>query len=143
MVLAGRLWTGCDVRQYAIDTDKSRKGVENSCPPAYTNQLLADTYGSSSQIQITEEDLHVHLKARMSQRGVTKEEIERTLSEGWEATDARSGTLGKIMIFPYQKEWEGRFYEEKEVTVYYKFTAGIFALLTVKARYGKNFPRGD
>jgi hypothetical protein len=96
-----------------------------------------------SQIPITEEDLHVHLKARMSQRGVTKEEIERALNEGWEAVDTRSGTLGKVMIFPYQKEWEGRFYEEKEVTAHCKFTAGSFVLLTVKARYGKNFPRGE
>jgi|SRR5688572_17569218 hypothetical protein len=96
-----------------------------------------------SQIQITEEDLHVHLKARMSQRGIMKEEVERTLNEGWEAADARPSTLGKIMIFPYQKEWEGRFYEEKEVTVYYKVVAGNFVLLTVKARYGKSFPRGE
>lgn len=96
-----------------------------------------------SQIRITEEDLHVHLKARMSQRGMTKEEIERTLNEGWEAADVRSGTLGKVMIFPYQKEWEGRLYEEKEVAVYYKFVAESFVLLTVKARYGKDFPRGE
>ena len=45
------------------------------------------------------------------------------------------------MVFPYHAEWEGRFYEEKEVTVYYRRrTDDALALLTVKARYGKIFP---
>jgi hypothetical protein len=92
---------------------------------------------------LTEEDLHPHLKARMQQRGVTKQEIERTLNEGWKATDAKPGTLGKVMVFSYQAEWEGQFYEEKEVTVYYKIVDEHLILLTVKARYGKNFPRGE
>ena len=43
-------------------------------------------------IEISEADLHPHLKARMSQRGITIEEIERVLNEGWEATDAKPGT---------------------------------------------------
>ena len=64
------------------------------------------------------------------------------LSDGWEATDAKSGTWGKTFVFPYQKEWEGRWYEEKEVTVYYKMVEGLIVLLTVKARYGLRFPRG-
>ena len=52
------------------------------------------------QIRIAEKDLHVHLKARMAQRGVTMEEIERALNEGWEAVDTLPGTQGKIMVFP-------------------------------------------
>ncbi len=94
-------------------------------------------------IQVTEEDFHDHLKARMSQRGVTREEVERTFNDGWEATDAKRGTLGKVMVFPYQEDWEGRWYEEKEVSVYYKVVEGVLVLLTVKARYGKDFPRGE
>ena len=48
----------------------------------------------------------------------------------------------KSRCFPNQAEWEGQFYEEKEVTVYYKVSEeeGII-LLTVKARYGEDFPR--
>ncbi len=95
------------------------------------------------QIRITEKDLHVHLKARMAQRGVTREEIERTLNEDWEAVDAHLGTQGKVLVFPYQRQWEGQFYEEKEVAVYCKGVRGSLVLLTVKARYGKNFPRGQ
>ncbi len=54
----------------------------------------------------------------MYQRGITREEIERTLNEGWEASDAKPGTQGKVFVFPYGKKWEGRYFEEKEVRVY-------------------------
>jgi len=99
--------------------------------------------GSDKWINVTEEDLHPHLKARMLQRGVTLREIERALNEGWETSDAKLGTLGKTIVYHYHAEWEGKFYEEKEITVYYKVIDGHFMLLTVKARYGKNFLRGD
>ncbi len=91
--------------------------------------------------RISEADLHPHLRARMRQRGVTQEEIEQTLNEGWRATDAKPGTLGKTIVFPYEQEWEGKFYLEKEVTVYYKKADDDIILLTVKARYGLGFPR--
>lgn len=93
-------------------------------------------------IQITEEDLHDHLRARMEQRGITREELERTLHGGWDAVDAKPGTVGKVLVFPFQKIWEGRRYEEKEVSVYYKLIQDRIMLLTVKARYGQSFPKG-
>jgi len=49
--------------------------------------------------------------------------------------------MGKTFVFPYQAEWEGQFFEEKEVTVYYKLIDEATMLLTVKARYGEGFPR--
>ena len=99
--------------------------------------------GSDKWANVTEDDLHPHLKARMSQRGVTRREIEQALNEGWKASDTKLGTLGKTIVCHYHAEWEGKFYEEKEITVYYKVIDGHPMLLTVKARYGKNFPRGD
>jgi hypothetical protein len=91
---------------------------------------------------VTQADLHAHLEARMHQRGVTLEEIRQTMAEGWEAADAKPGTQGKVMLFPYGAEWEGQVHQEKEVTVYYKLVGGDdLVLLTVKARYGQGFPR--
>lgn len=90
-------------------------------------------------IEISEADLHPHLKARMSQRGITIEEIERVLNEGREATDAKPGTLGKVFVFLYNRMWEGKLFEEKEVSVYYRLVNNRVSLLTVKARYGKGF----
>jgi len=57
--------------------------------------------------QITEADLHPHLIARMNQRGVRLEEIQRVMNDGWQAADAKQGTLGKVLVFPYTAEWEG------------------------------------
>lgn len=90
-------------------------------------------------IKIVDNDLHTHLKARMEQRGITRAEIERTLNEGWKAKDAKSGTIGKVFIFPYNRTWQGDLSQEKEVTVYYKVIKEDIVLLTVKARYGKHF----
>lgn len=90
-------------------------------------------------IKIVGNDLHTHLKARMEQRGITRAEIERTLNEGWKAKDAKSGTIGKVFIFPYNRTWQGDLFQEKEVTVYYKVIKEDIVLLTVKARYGKHF----
>jgi len=91
--------------------------------------------------ELKENDFHSHIKARMLQRGITKDEVEKTLAEGQTAKDAKPGTFGKALVFSYNNQWEGRFFEEKEVKVYYKFIDDNFALLTVKARYGK-FSKG-
>jgi len=39
-------------------------------------------------IKISYADFHAHFKARMEQRGVTREEVEKTIGEGWESDDA-------------------------------------------------------
>lgn len=90
-------------------------------------------------IKVLDTDLHPHLKARMLQRGITKEEIETVLNNGWDATDTKPGTIGKVFVFQYNEMWEGKFFEEKEVSVYYKMVNDTMMLLTVKARYGKGF----
>ena len=98
---------------------------------------------NGSRFRISEADLHRHLRARMSQRGVTRQEVERTLNDGWAALDAKPGTVGKVCVFPYRDVWEGRFFEEKEVTLYYRVVNQAVVLLTVKARYGRDFVRGN
>jgi hypothetical protein len=92
--------------------------------------------------QISQSDVHAHLQARVAQRGVTLTEMQQVLDGRREATDCRPGTSGRVLVFSYQAEWEGRFYEEKEVTVYYKMKGEQIILLTVKARYGRGFARG-
>lgn len=93
-------------------------------------------------MKVKDTDIHHHLRVRMLQRGITKEEIEITINKGWGAEDAKEGTIGKTFIFPYNNYWEDRYYEEKEVAVYYKMKEEKMVLLTAKARYGKNFKKG-
>ena len=93
--------------------------------------------------QLQESDIHVHLRTRMRQRGISQAEIQETFNQGWPAKDTKEGTWGKTMVFEYRQEWEGQWFEEKEVTVYYKHVQEHLVLLTVKARYGKDFPRED
>lgn len=95
------------------------------------------------EVKIKESDLHPHIKARMLQRGISMEELQETINKGWDADDAKEGTSGKVFAFPYSNKWEEIFFEEKEVTVYYKFMKGKFILLTAKARYGKGFLRKE
>ncbi len=92
---------------------------------------------------LSESDLHQHIKARMFQRGISLQEIQETLMTGWEAEDTKEGTLGKVKVFSFNAFWEGTFFEEKEVTVYYKYKHGELVLLTAKARYGRGFARKE
>lgn len=94
-------------------------------------------------IRLTEDDLHPHLRRRMAQRGVSVDELEKVLNNGWEASDAKPGTEGKVLVFPHSAEPHEGFYSEKEVTAYYKHVEGQLIVLTVKARYGQLFPRGQ
>jgi hypothetical protein len=55
----------------------------------------------------------------MEQRGITEEEVRKTIQEGWPSSDAKPRTKGWTLVFPYDATWEGTHYEEKEVTVYF------------------------
>ena len=85
-------------------------------------------------------EIHPHLEAKMKERGVSLEEIERTLKSGWPADDTKPGAYGKVYVFSYNREWCGKVFGEKEVRVYYKPIGEKVIVLTVKARYGK-FPQ--
>lgn len=53
----------------------------------------------------------------MLQRGISMEEIQKTLDEGWDADDAVEGTTGKVYVFSFDSEWEGKYFEEKSYGV--------------------------
>ena len=75
----------------------------------------------------------------MRERGITLGEINITLRDGWPAQDAKEGVTGRVYVFQYGKEWVGKIFDEKEVSVYYKIINGKVVVLTAKARYGR-FP---
>lgn len=88
-------------------------------------------------------EIHPHLARRMASRGVLRAELEDVLTRGWRALGARPGTSARRLVFPLDGEWQGRRFEEKEVTVYFKDVDGRLVVLTAIARYGADFPRED
>ena len=64
------------------------------------------------------------------------------MDEDWNARDAKAATLGKVTVFVFDCEWEGKHYKEKEVTVYYKIVGNDVVVLTANASYGDEFNRG-
>jgi len=90
-------------------------------------------------IKLSKSDFHSHILKRMRERGISIEEIEKTLNEGKYAEDAKKETNGKKYVFNFGKEREGIFFKQKEVTVYYKRKENKIILLTVLARYGDKF----
>ncbi len=94
-------------------------------------------------MKFSESDFHKHILARMEQRGVTQQDIQTTFEKGWDADNLKEGTLGKVFVFEYNNTWEGKTYEEKEVSVYYKIKDEKVILLTAMARYGKCFKKKE
>ena len=69
----------------------------------------------ADRIELSERDLHDHLRgARMAQRRITVAEIEQTLNRGWEASNAKAGTIGKVLVFEYGQVWEGSTYPRRK-----------------------------
>jgi hypothetical protein len=63
--------------------------------------------------QLTEGDIHHHLRVRMEMRGLSLGDLNLTLANGWPASDAVPGTEGRTWVLEFEATWEGRFYREK------------------------------
>lgn len=88
-------------------------------------------------------DFSEHFRTRMARRGATPQEVEETLAHGWPCGDARPGAECRVAVFRFEADWEGRWFAEKELTVYFKYDGDQFIFVTLKTRYGAGFPRGD
>lgn len=83
-----------------------------------------------------------HIAGRMVKRGATREDVEATVAAGWPCDDARAGRECRTLVSEYNAVWDGKWYAEKEVTVYYVREGDRLILVTVNTRYGSGFPRG-
>lgn len=77
-----------------------------------------------------------HTLQRASERGASESEIKETIEKGTNIL-GRSGRLGKAKIFPFNKERNGRFYEQKKLEVYYIIENQIIITITIYVFYGK------
>jgi adenylate cyclase class IV len=77
---------------------------------------------------------HPHARERLTERGVTQEEVEATVEEG-EEFPARFGRTGFRRNFSFDKEWRRRYYRTKQVEVYAVREDDDWLVITVITRY--------
>ena len=77
-----------------------------------------------------------HTLQRAIERGATEDEIKDTLEKGVNIL-ARQGRLGKSKTFAFNKERNGKYYEQKKLEVYYTIEQQRIITITVYVFYGK------
>ena len=77
-----------------------------------------------------------HTFDRAEERGASREEIVDVISNG-ESIPAKHSRLARSKVFPYQRERNGKYYEEKRIEVFYILENDTIITVTVYVFYGK------
>jgi len=78
--------------------------------------------------------LHPHALERLSERGVTEDEVVTTVQTG-EQFLAKFGRTGFRKSFRFDTLWQGRFYATKQVEVFAVPEEADWLVITVVTRY--------
>jgi hypothetical protein len=78
--------------------------------------------------------LHPHAEERLIERGATREEVERTVTEG-EFFPAKLGRVGFRRNFAFNAERRGRHYATKQIEAYAVFEDDSVLVLTVITKF--------
>lgn len=78
--------------------------------------------------------LHPHAQARLPERGGTEEEVKATV-EGGERFGAKYGRIGFRRNFPFDGDWQGKHYANKQVEAYAVAENGDWIVITVIVKY--------
>jgi hypothetical protein len=76
-----------------------------------------------------------HTLERAEERGVNEEEIREVLDLGF-TVPGKYHRFGKAKIFEFQREWQGKFYQQKRVEVFYTVERDVIITVTVYVFYG-------
>ena len=77
-----------------------------------------------------------HTLKRAEERGATESEIRDVLRTGM-AVPAKKSRLGRTKVYPFNRERNGKLYEQKRIEVYYVEEAERIITVTVYVFYGK------
>lgn len=77
-----------------------------------------------------------HTLERAVERGTTEEEIREVVASGFEIP-AKQNRMGRAKIFPFLRERNKAFYEQKRVEVFYTMEKDTIVTVTVYVFYGK------
>ena len=78
--------------------------------------------------------LHPHALTRLSERGVTQDEVVATVQTG-EQFPAKFGRTGFRKLFRFDSTWQERFYATKEIEVIAVRDGEDLLVITVVTRY--------
>ena len=73
---------------------------------------------------------------KLVRRQCSDGEVEQTLAAGVEA-EAHSGREARTLVFPFQGDWRGRQYQEKEVKVVFIREGDDVIVVSVTTRFGR------
>lgn len=76
-----------------------------------------------------------HALLRAEERGATEEEIQEVLETG-KPLVAKSNRLGKEKIFQFEQVLNGKYFQQKKVSVIYTIENSIVIVITVIVKYG-------
>lgn len=77
-----------------------------------------------------------HTLQRAAERGATEAEIKDTIESGTSIL-AKSGRLGKLKVYSYDQQKNGKYYSQKKIEVYYIIEQKTIVTVTVYVFYGK------
>jgi len=77
-----------------------------------------------------------HTLERAEERGTNEGEIKDVIETG-SAMPARYGRKGKVKVYKYKSERQGKYYEHKRVEVFYVVEDDLITTVTTYVFYGK------
>jgi hypothetical protein len=80
--------------------------------------------------------LDPHTIERAKERGASEEQIIETLTSG-RPIIAEGKRFGKVKTFDFHNLWKGKYYDEKQLIVYYITEGETITTITVYVYYGK------
>ncbi len=77
-----------------------------------------------------------HTLERAEERGTSEEEIKDVIETG-SAIPAKYSRKGKVKVYEYKKERQGKYYAQKRVEVFYVIEGDLITTVTTYVFYGK------
>ena len=77
-----------------------------------------------------------HTLERAEERGTNEEEIRDVINTGF-PIPAKHSRMGKAKIYDFDRNWYGKYYEQKRVEVFYTIERDIIITVTVYVFYGR------
>ncbi|MHB8654274.1 MAG: hypothetical protein ACYDA9_10380 [Terriglobia bacterium] len=80
--------------------------------------------------------IDTHTLKRAEERGTNRDEIDDVVNSGF-SIPGKYGRKGRAKIYPFKRERNGKYYEQKRVEVFYTIEGELIITVTAYVFYGK------